>query len=362
MIDDLSSFSIDDSTGSSASSIGDGAELSSTFSAPAGEFLRKYRTRDEKQEVGEGSIVGNYRLGRVLGVGGFSRVYEAEPLSGEGDLVAVKVVSRLTCEADVVESAREETALWKELDHPHIVTLIDVIETPEAFCVVSQLANGGTLLSYVNEQTDSRVPERDACRIFLQLCDAARYLHSLGIVHGDIKLDNILLDDDLSVKLADFGLSFPLVETVTSEEELLNTNSLPSTLPINSHASAFGCMSMSPTSSFPKRMRGSPTVGGCAGTLLYCAPEMLRAGQTTFESDVWAIGVCLYAMLAGNFPFDDEYAPRLQMLITRGRLVMPEGISANAQSLLASLLCVDPAQRSTLEEVCEHPWCIDNQD
>jgi carbon catabolite-derepressing protein kinase len=132
---------------------------------------------------------------------------------------------------------------------------------------------GGELFNYIVEQ--GRLPESQARRFFQQLISGIQYSHSIKIVHRDLKPENVLLDDDLNVKIADFGLSNEIRD-----------------------------------GDFLKTSCGSPN---------YAAPEVIRGARYTGpEIDVWSSGVILYVMLCGRLPFEDEDVQRLFAKINRG--------------------------------------------
>jgi serine/threonine protein kinase len=179
--------------------------------------------------------------------------------------------------------------VWKELGHPNIVRFLDVVETNKYIFVVCDLCDGGRLYDYVVGSPEGYLPEEQARYIFRQVMEALCYLHGRSLMHGDIKLDNLLVGEKLNVKLCDFGFS-----------DALDANLRRIT---------------------PQGKGQAP----CGGTLVYCAPEVLRGSEEIgAASDVWSAGVTLFAMAGGELPFDDDYEPRLKHLILSGRLSFPE--------------------------------------
>jgi carbon catabolite-derepressing protein kinase len=172
---------------------------------------------------------------------------------------------------------------------------------------------GGELFDYIVQ--NGRMKEPDARRFFQQMLCAVEYCHRHKIVHRDLKPENLLLDDNLNVKIADFGLS-----NIMTDGNFLKTS----------------C--------------GSPN---------YAAPEViggkLYAGP---EVDVWSCGVILYVLLVGRLPFDDEHIPSLFAKIARGSYSIPQWIPVAAANLIKKMLVVNPVQRATIEDIRQDPWFL----
>mmetsp|Transcript_19825 Transcript_19825/g.32505 ORF Transcript_19825/g.32505 Transcript_19825/m.32505 type:complete len:681 (+) Transcript_19825:307-2349(+) len=255
--------------------------------------------------------IGNYKLGKTLGIGSFGKVK-----LGEHDLtghkVAVKIMNRKKIKSlDMDEKVRREIKILKLFMHPHIIRLYEVIDTPTHIFVVMEYVSGGELFDYIVQK--GRLSEDEARRFFQQIVSGVEYCHRHNVVHRDLKPENLLLDSNLNVKIADFGLS-------------------------NMMRDGF----------FLKTSCGSPN---------YAAPEVisgkLYAGP---EVDVWSCGVILYALLCGCLPFDDDNLPNLMKKVKSGVYQMPNYLSFYARDLIHSILNVDPITRITIEEIRKHPW------
>lgn len=187
-----------------------------------------------------------------------------------------------------------------------------VIKTPSEIIMVLEYA-GGELFDYI--VAHGRMKEPEARRFFQQMLCAVEYCHRHKIVHRDLKPENLLLDENLDVKIADFGLS-----NIMTDGNFLKTS----------------C--------------GSPN---------YAAPEViggkLYAGP---EVDVWSCGVILYVLLVGRLPFDDEHIPSLFAKIAKGTYSIPQWMPSGAASLIKKLLVVNPVQRATIEEIRDDPWFL----
>lgn len=258
--------------------------------------------------------IGNYRLGKTLGVGSFGKVKLAEH-EPTGKKVAVKILNRHKIRAQQMEEKlKREIKILKMCLHPHIIRLYEVIETSTDVFVVTEYSSGGELFDYIVER--GRLAEAEARRFFQQIVSGVEYCHKHMIAHRDLKPENLLLDERSNVKIADFGLS--------------------------------NCMR---DGWFLKTSCGSPN---------YAAPEVisgkLYAGP---EVDIWSCGVIVYALLCGSLPFDDDSIPYLFRKIKGGIYILPSYLSDMSRDLIAKMLVTDPLKRITIEEIRRHPWFLD---
>lgn len=166
----------------------------------------------------------------------------------------------------------------KLLSHPHIVRLYEVIDTPKELYLVMEYASGGEIFDYL--VAHGRMKEKEARRCFRQIVDAIEYCHNLRVIHRDLKAENLLLDSELNVKIADFGFSNQF-----SPGQRLNT----------------WC--------------GSPP---------YAAPELFQGKEYSGpEVDIWSLGVVLYVLVCGALPFDGSTLPKLRMRVLSGKFKVP---------------------------------------
>ena len=212
--------------------------------------------------------------------------------------------------ADVRRVAREISIL-KQIRHPYIIQLYEILETPEQFYLITEYAPGGELFDHI--VASGKLKESEARKFFKQILEGVEYLHKLNIVHRDLKPENLLLDADNNIKIVDFGLS-----NLYSKGELLQT----------------AC--------------GSPC---------YAAPEMIAgkkyAGSTV---DVWSCGIVLFAMICGYLPFEDPNTSKLYKKILEGDFNIPKHVSGDARDLLKCILQTDPAVRYTIGDIKRHRW------
>ncbi|KAJ1677685.1 hypothetical protein EV182_005643, partial [Spiromyces aspiralis] len=269
------------------------------------------------------NIFGPYLLLQTIGEGEFAKVKLA--LHREtGQEVAIKLIKKESIDTEIkLSKIKREISALKAVNHPYIVNLYDIIETERYIGIVIQYASGGELFDYILGHRYLR--EKDACRLFAQLIAGVSYLHSRMIVHRDLKLENLLLDNNRNIKITDFGFAN---QFETPENNLMSTS----------------C--------------GSPC---------YAAPELvvsegLYVGPAV---DVWSCGVILYAMLAGYLPFDDDpknpdgdNINQLYRYILSTPLVFPDYVSSTARDLLRKILVPNPKHRATLEQIKQHPWLV----
>lgn len=254
--------------------------------------------------------IGKYQIIRNLGEGSFGKVKLAQHLV-TGQKVALKIINRKTlAKSDMQGRIEREISYLRLLRHPHIIKLYDVIKSKNDIIMVIEFA-GKELFDYIVQS--GQMPEDEARRFFQQIIAAVEYCHRHKIVHRDLKPENLLLDDQLNVKIADFGLS-----NIMTDGNFLKTS----------------C--------------GSPN---------YAAPEVisgkLYAGP---EVDVWSLGVILYVMLCGRLPFDDDFIPALFTKISNGVYTLPNHLSPGAKNLLTRMLVVNPLNRITIHEIMEDEW------
>eukprot|EP01007_Sphenomonas_quadrangularis_P003898 NODE_86_length_2212_cov_84.991216_g64_i0.p1 GENE.NODE_86_length_2212_cov_84.991216_g64_i0~~NODE_86_length_2212_cov_84.991216_g64_i0.p1 ORF type:complete len:590 (+),score=138.14 NODE_86_length_2212_cov_84.991216_g64_i0:171-1940(+) len=259
--------------------------------------------------------VGKYELDGVLGKGTYGTVRLAR-VKGSDERYAVKVLARAKLvESKAMEAFEREVYHQRKFHHPHILAIKDFLQTQNHFYIVLELASGGELFDYIVAR--QRLPECEASVIFLQLLSAVQEMHSKGVVHLDIKPENILLDESNPphVKLCDFGLS----------------------------ATQWGDSKL-------KLVCGTPN---------YVAPEILAEPVVPYDgrkADIWSCGVTLFAMVSGRLPF---YEPKIEDIFDRVRRVdyqPSRHFSPVLTDLIQRILVADPAQRLTLDEVIQHRW------
>lgn len=254
----------------------------------------------------------------VLGKGSDATVYEGIDTFTQRK-VALKVMD---VRAEIVTPARrqelaqrfrDEVNILSNLDHRHVIQLLDFKEEIDKLTIVFEYAAGGDLLDYIAKVV--KLDEVDARRLMVTLVEALKYIHNSNVVHCDLKPDNILIrskEDVADVIVTDFGFA-SFCEGATLSRRL-----------------------------------GSPN---------YIAPEVLLGAPYGVAVDVWALGVILYIMLLGCFPFYHTDHDILFNNIVFGQFTFRnQEISEEAKDLICRILVPDVARRYTLDQILDHPW------
>ncbi|XP_062970147.1 NUAK family SNF1-like kinase 2 [Cynocephalus volans] len=250
-----------------------------------------------------------YEFLETLGKGTYGKVKKARESSGR--LVAIKSIrkDKIKDEQDLMH-IRREIEIMSSLNHPHIITIHEVFENSSKIVIIMEYASQGDLYDYISER--QRLSECEARHFFRQIVSAVHYCHQNGVVHRDLKLENILLDANGNIKIADFGLS-----NLYHQGKFLQT------------------------------FCGSP---------LYASPEIVNGKPYTGpEVDSWSLGVLLYILVHGTMPFDGQDHKTLVKQISSGAYREPPKPS-DACGLIRWLLMVNPTRRATLEDVACHWW------
>lgn len=262
------------------------------------------------------ALGGKFTIRRILGRGTSATVWEAHHIETQ-EQRAIKVFDK--CRNDWVNAtskqASREARIMGSLEHPCIIRLLETFETDVHFCMVCEFANGGSLRQVLRQQASSSFEECQARLLFAQACDAVQYLHSKNIAHRDIKLENMLLDKRTGrLKLIDFGFAVQMKG--------------------KDHKLRFFC-----------------------GTPSYMAPEIVMSREYSgFAIDVWALGVALYVMMTGQFPFAGNTESQLYAKIRRGAFKCSEVLGDHAKRLIIVTLKVEPQSRPTAAQLLKHPW------
>lgn len=178
-----------------------------------------------------------------------------------------------------------------------------------------QYAENGSILDLIHKE--KRLSEARSCQLFRQIIDGIEYCHSQGVCHRDIKCENILLDQNFTVKLIDFGFAKCYKSTPKSSGQEKLEAAIGTAA--SSHTS-------SKSSSSRKKDRDPKMSETYCGSYAYASPEILRGiPYDPFLSDVWAMGVVLYAMVFGRLPFDDRDAGKLIKVTWKLQKATPSG-------------------------------------
>ncbi len=258
----------------------------------------------------------NYQIEYTIGKGGYGKVKLATHTITNQE-VAIKILekSAIKNEKDIIKINREIKML-KQLNHPNIIKLYEIVETQNKFYLIMEYSEGGSLYNYITAAR--RIKEEKASFLFYQLIIGLKELHKNKICHRDLKPENLLLSSLLdNLKISDFGLS-----------NFLPNNNLLSTK----------C--------------GSPN---------YIAPEMITKKEYNgIFIDIWSCGIILYAMIFGFLPFDDEYYDDLFTKIKKGHVNFYHkdefNISSDCIDLIKKILKVNPKDRISINDILKHPF------
>ncbi|KAK3329081.1 hypothetical protein B0H66DRAFT_12927 [Apodospora peruviana] len=317
------------------------------------ESRRNARSRHDHSKREKHTKFGEYILGNTIGEGEFGKVKLGWKQEG-GVQVAIKLIKKDQLGSNPSRMAKilREVAILRQLTHPNIVRLHKMEESERHYGIVLEYASGGELFDYILNHR--YLKDNAARRLFAQLVSGVGYLHKKGIVHRDLKLENLLLDRNRNIIITDFGFAntFDPNEELTEEEEL--------NLSDREFVKRLGLDKVKPSGS----RKGDLMQTSC-GSPCYAAPELVVSDSlyTGRKVDVWSCGVILYAMLAGYLPFDDDPAnPEgdninlLYKYIVNTPLTFPEYVTPHSRDLLRRILVPNPRKRADLFEVARHSW------
>ncbi|XP_078675685.1 serine/threonine-protein kinase MARK1-like isoform X20 [Branchiostoma floridae x Branchiostoma belcheri] len=264
-----------------------------------------HRSRNE-----EHPHIGKYRLLKTIGKGNFAKVKLARHVP-TGKEVAIKIIDKTQLNPSSLQKLFREVRIMKMLNHPNIVKLFEVIETEKTLYLVMEYASGGEVFDYL--VAHGRMKEKEARAKFRQIVSAVQYCHQKRVVHRDLKAENLLLDSDMNIKIADFGFS----------NEFTPGNKLDT-------------------------FCGSPP---------YAAPELFQGKKYDGpEVDVWSLGVILYTLVSGSLPFDGQNLKELRERVLRGKYRIPFYMSTDCENLLKRFLVLNPLKRGSLEAIMRDRW------
>ncbi|XP_041850234.1 MAP/microtubule affinity-regulating kinase 4 isoform X7 [Melanotaenia boesemani] len=254
--------------------------------------------------------IGNYRLLKTIGKGNFAKVKLARHIL-TGREVAIKIIDKTQLNPTSLQKLFREVRIMKTLNHPNIVQLFEVIETEKTLYLVMEYASGGEVFDYL--VAHGRMKEKEARAKFRQIVSAVHYCHQKNIVHRDLKAENLLLDADSNIKIADFGFSNEFTE-------------------------------------------GSKLDTFC-GSPPYAAPELFQGKKYDGpEVDIWSLGVILYTLVSGSLPFDGQNLKELRERVLRGKYRVPFYMSTDCEGILRRFLVLNPAKRCSLEQIMQDKW------
>ena len=291
--------------------------------------LRKFYTNDI-------SIYTNFisLMKKSMGIRDFSEYYEIKEFINEGknnsvnrgikkdtgELVTIKSIKKKEDSKKAEELVHYEIDILKFCQHKNIVQLVDYFETMKEIIIVLKYIEGNTLGSYLKEK-NFNLSEIEVANIIYQIAQGVEYLHKFGIVHRDLKPDNIMIlpkkaENNIIIKIMDFGFS----KIVSKEEKL---------------------------------MEG-------LGTLYYAAPELIENLPYNLEVDIWSLGVIIYYIFTGRYPFTGKNEDEIEEKILEENVEFKDGewesISEKAKDLIKRCLEKNPEERINIKKFICHPW------
>ncbi|XP_060124623.1 serine/threonine-protein kinase SIK3 isoform X2 [Zootoca vivipara] len=254
--------------------------------------------------------IGYYEIERTIGKGNFAVVKLATHLVTRVK-VAIKIIDKTQLDEENLKKIFREVQIMKMLCHPHIIRLYQVMETERMIYLVTEYASGGEIFDHL--VAHGRMAEKEARKKFKQIVAAVHFCHCRNIVHRDLKAENLLLDANLNIKIADFGFS-----NIFTPGQLLKT----------------WC--------------GSPP---------YAAPELFEGKEYDGPKvDIWSLGVVLYVLVCGALPFDGSTLQNLRARVLSGKFRIPFFMSTECEHLIRHMLVLEPSRRLSMEQICKHKW------
>ena len=250
------------------------------------------------------STIGEYRITGFLGAGGMGEVYQAEH-SRLGRAAAVKVLTHTTGSDGLLERFFNEARIQSSLRHPNVATLYDFTEVQGQPCIIMEYIDGQTLSERI--RPSGPMPLAEIVYVFQAIVEAIAYIHDNGVVHRDIKSNNIKVSSSGEVKLLDFGIA-----KSEASQQLTAT-------------------------------------GSVIGTLEYLSPEQLMGGVADARADIWALGVLLYEMSVGRVPFEaitiGELCRKIQKVEYTPAAVLNPAVPREVATIINRCLRKNPTDR-----------------
>ncbi|KAM4594486.1 serine/threonine-protein kinase PLK1 [Fundulus diaphanus] len=250
----------------------------------------------------------SYTRGRFLGKGGFAKCYEITDVETKQVFAGKIVPKALILKQHQREKMTSEIAIHKSLNHANIVGFHGFFEDDDFVFVVLEICRRRSLLELHKRR--KAVTEPEARYYMSHLLNGVQYLHNNKVIHRDLKLGNIFLNDDMEVKIGDFGLATKIQFDGERKKTL-------------------------------------------CGTPNYIAPEVLCKKGHSYEVDVWSLGCILYTLLVGKPPFETSCLKETYSRIKKNNYVIPWHINPVAASLIKRMLNADPTQRPTVAQLQE---------
>ncbi|XP_076620720.1 testis-specific serine/threonine-protein kinase 3 [Colletes latitarsis] len=259
-----------------------------------------------------------YLLGKTIGAGSYATVKVAKS-DRHACQVAIKIVSKFQAPGEHLRKfLPREIEVVKGLKHPNLIRFLQAIETTHRVYIIMEYAQNGSLLDIIRR--DTYIDELRSRRWFRQLLEGIDYCHRRGIVHRDVKCENLLMDRNFNIKLSDFGFA---------RGQMTSKNGI------------------------------APLSETFCGSYAYASPEILKGIPYLPQlSDVWSMGVVLYAMVYGRLPFDDTNYNQLLKQVQSKVTFPKEPIVSDACRMLISRILVPQQTRLHIDNIRNNAWLV----
>ncbi|CAD8103093.1 unnamed protein product [Paramecium sonneborni] len=256
--------------------------------------------------------IGNFRLESILGQGSYATVRLCVEKNSKVKY-AIKIYDKSKIsDNQKMNNIKREISILKRINHSNIIKLIYAIEDRKSINLVMEYISNQSLAVYVKSKSKRLLPTQEGLYIFQQLANAIKYLHNKNIAHRDIKMENILLLTDNYVKLIDFGFSICI-----SDNQKVNV---------------------------------------FCGTPSYMSPELVsKVPHNPICSDIWSLGILLYRILFGEYPFRGQNDKELYRAIQQNKVKLPNDMNQNIAYLIKGCLEKNVSQRFTIDQILNNP-------
>ncbi|XP_022693053.1 serine/threonine-protein kinase SIK3-like isoform X2 [Varroa jacobsoni] len=254
--------------------------------------------------------VGYYEIGKTIGKGNFAVVRLGTHIVTQSK-VAIKIIDKHQLDEENLQKIFREIQVMKQLRHPHIVKLYQVMESQQMIYLVTEFAQNGEIFDFLVD--NGPMSEAAARQKFKQIVSAIKYCHERHVVHRDLKAENLLLDSDMNIKIADFGFSNFFTP-------------------------------------------GAPLSTWC-GSPPYAAPELFEGREYDGpKADIWSLGVVLYVLVCGALPFDGGTLQMLRSRVLSAKFRIPYFMTTDCEELIRHMLVIEPERRYTTDQILLHRW------
>ena len=320
-------------------------------------ILQENLAEQHRREISRKSIE-KYQIGKKLGEGAFSVVYQAINLT-TNEKVAIKVIKKYQLDEKQRNSVLKEVNIMKQLNHPNIVKLIEFIENDNYYYIVQEVVSGGEIFNEIVKYT--YFSEDLSRHVIIQVAEALLYMHEyVGIVHRDLKPENIFF------KPIKFFKDDPKNRfNKLRKSDNPNTKLDEGKFIMNYGGGGIGLIKVGDFGLSKQILLNDEnnSLKTPCGTIGYTAPEIVRDMKYSKEVDMWALGCVLYILLCGFPPFFNDSIDELTRSVARGefKFLSPwwDEISPGAKNCVSKLLTVNPLQRYTVKQFLQDPWILE---